>query len=109
MTGKNGKVLGVTLDAQDHEQAEWVTPSGGGLVVTMTEDQNNPGTYVGDKTFNEIETAFEAGRNVVVGLVGLGSVLVVGVTIDGSSIEVECASNGVSFTGTANEYPSITP
>lgn len=40
MTGKNGKVLGVTLDAQEHEQIEWVTPSGGDGLPDVTSDDN---------------------------------------------------------------------
>lgn len=66
MTGKNGKVLGVTLDAQDHEQAEWVTPSGGGgaekFVVTLTQEND---TWTADKTIAEIVAADEANQVVV--------------------------------------------
>ena len=65
MTGKNGKVLGVTLDAQEHEQIEWVTPSGGGaekFVVTLTEEND---TWTADKTVAEIVAADEDNQVVV--------------------------------------------
>lgn len=64
MTGKNGKVLGVTLDAEDNEQAEWVTPSGGGaekFVVTITDNAG----VTSNKTVAEILAAKAAGKEVV--------------------------------------------
>ena len=68
LTGKNGKVLGVTLDAQEHEQIEWVTPSSGGgaekFVVTLAQDAQTE-TWTADKTVSEIVAADEAGKNVV--------------------------------------------
>lgn len=68
MTGKNGKVLGVTLDSEDNEQAEWVTPSGGAekFVVTLTQDTQTQDTqtetWTADKTVAEIVAADAAGK-----------------------------------------------
>ena len=43
------------------------------LIVTMTEDQNTPGTYVGDKTFGELKNACNSGRNVTIIIDPLGN------------------------------------
>ena len=67
MTGKNGKVLGVTLDAQDHEQAEWVTPSGG---ADLPDGTNDGDLLVWDATDEEWKAAGNIGApyNVVMSL-----------------------------------------
>ena len=58
MTGKNGKVLGVTLNANDEEQKEWVDKDDR-FTTTFT---NNQGTWEADKSISDIISAWQAGK-----------------------------------------------
>ena len=84
LTGKNGKVLGVTLDASDNEQIEWVTPSGGGaekFVVTLTQEND---TWTADKTVAEIVEAYDEDQIVVAKYPGDGVYVELPISLVGS-------------------------
>jgi len=106
MTGKNGKVLGVTLDAQDHEQAEWVTPSGGGaekFVVTLTADDSGAETvWTADKTIAEIVEAYEAEQVVVAKAIYEGELMEIPISWAGEAV---AETNACIFTGILSVEP----
>jgi hypothetical protein len=70
---------------EDGSRSKWIgniengggdtpTPSGSNFVVTYTE---NAGTYTADKTFEEMKSAFEAGKNVIAIMSGVGFVFLI--------------------------------
>lgn len=77
------------------------------LIVTMTEDEQNSGTYVGDKTFADARTAHAQGRNVVI-VLGDSSNSVLSVAPDGSRVALYFAAADSISAVSGNPTDNIT-